>query len=74
MMMTICLIWILEPKSEPKEPNVQTTPDNLIVIDSDSSDYESPPAKNKLIIPKSQIPAVPHNGVQIVESPSQNNV
>ena len=53
---------VLEPKSEPKEPNLQTTPDNQIVIDSDSSDCESPPAKkanSALIIPESQIPAVP---------------
>ena len=60
---------VLEPKSEPKEPNVQTTPDNPIVIDSDSSDCESVPAKkasSQLIIPKSQIPAVPHGKVQIV--------
>ena len=34
----------LEPKSEPKDPDLQT-PDNPIVIDSDSSDCESPPAK-----------------------------
>ena len=68
---------VLEPKSEPKEPNLQTTPDNLIVIDSDSSDCESPPAKNaisSLIIPESQIPAVlqvePQTEVHIVpESP-----
>ena len=56
---------VLEPKSEPKEPNLQTTPDNLIVIDSDSSDCESPPAKkasSSLIIPESQIPAVPPGG------------
>ena len=67
----------MEPKSEPKEPNVQTTPDNVIMIDSDSSDCESPPAKKaspQLIIPKSQIPAVPHGEVQIVESPPLNNV
>ena len=53
---------VLEPKSEPKEPILQTTPDNLIVIDSGSSDCESPPAKkanSSLIIPESQIPAVP---------------
>ena len=52
----------MEPKSEPKEPNLQITPDNLIVIDSDSSDCESLPAKkasSSLIIPESQIPAVP---------------
>ena len=68
---------VLEPKSESKEPYVQTTPDNPIVIDSDSSDCESPPAKkasSQLIIPESQIPAVPHGEVQIVESPQQNNV
>ena len=67
----------MEPKSEPKEPKVQTTPDNPGLIDSDSSDCESPPAKKasfQLIIPKSQIPAVPHGKVQIVESPPQNNV
>ena len=29
---------VLEPKSEPKDPNLQTTPDNPIVIDSNSSD------------------------------------
>ena len=67
----------MAPKSEPKKPNVQTTPDNPIVIDSDSSDCESPPAKkasSQLIIPESQIPAVPHSEAQIVESPPQNNV
>ena len=65
---------VLEPKSEPKEPNVKTTPDNPIVIDSDSSDCESPPAKKASSQPESQIPAVPNGKVQIVESPPQNNV
>ena len=68
---------VLEHKSEPKEPNVQTTPDKPIVLDSDSSDCKSSPAKkasSQLIIPKSQIPTVPHGKVQIVESPPQNNV
>ena len=53
---------VLEPKSEPKEPILQTTPDNPIVINSDPSDCESPPAKkanSSLIQPESQIPAVP---------------
>ena len=56
---------VLEPKSEPKEPNLQTTPDNPFVIDSDSSDCESPPVKkasSSLIIPESQILAVPPDG------------
>ena len=87
--MTNCLI-VLEPKSEPKEPNLQTTPDYLIVIDSDSDDCESPPVKKShsaLTIPESQIPAVcqiePQAEVKVVpESPPvqavepdvQNNV
>ena len=53
---------VLEPKTEAKEPNLQTTPGNPIVIHSDSSDCESPPAKkasSSLIIPESQILAVP---------------
>ena len=36
---------VLEQKSEPKEPIFQTTPDNPIVIDSVSSDCDSPAAK-----------------------------
>ena len=72
----------MELKSEPKDPNLQTTPDNPIVIDSDSSDCESPPVKtshSSLTIPESQIPAVgqiePQAEVQIVpESPPVKDV
>ena len=47
---------VLAPKTEPKEPCVQTTPHSPIVINSDSSHCESPPAKkasSQLIIPES---------------------
>ena len=73
---------VLELKSEPKDPNLQTTPDNPIVIDSDSSDCESPPVKkshSSLTIPGSQIPAVaqiePQAEVQVIpESPPVKDV